>query len=470
MHFEEIDEEQFIRRLRIVNNLIKGSEFDIRDRANTMKNILTQTEYILLTGSVKSDDAENGTSFNVNQTNEEQEKIAFISDNPDKAETIFKLEDHNLLNGAIRVLGTENIDLAEKFVELFNCDRGLVHCALLTFGDYSMKVAFRYEMGSANRPQNWRDLFRNKISDIKNTKDILVRLLRSNDSFDNNILINIINSYIAQCNVFDWRYYFVKYNASLNSPYSMYFWYGNNTSNKQSYRILMMQTEKSLTGRNFNIFLKAIYDAVISYDENAQIKMEEYAYHENGGKLTLLPYNTYLTIEDSALFFHDLETGDVTKKISIEQDSNGKDVVDRVELALDEIGNLLGYPAAWHKYEFTYVPARQISDDTRTVITRSARTLLRVVLPSGQIIEHDSAKDTFISAIKEAGIEKVRNLRLETCRVPLVSSSIHHKYSQEEVEPGVWIITHSSTIEKKRKLLQISDKLNLGWIVKVINN
>lgn len=470
MHFEEIDEEQFIRRLRIVNNLIKGSEFDIRDRGNTMKNILTQTEFILLTGNVKSDDAENGTSFNVNQTNEEQEKIAFISENPDKAETIFKLEDHDLLNGAIRVLGTENLDLSEKFIELFNCDRGLVHCALLTFGDYSMKVAFRYEMGSANRPQNWRDLFRNKISDIKNTKDILVNLLRSRESFDNNVLIDIINNYIAQCDVFDWRYYFVKYNASLNSPYSMYFWYDYNTSNKQSYRILMMQTEKSLTGRNFNVFLKAIYDAVTTYDDNVQIKMEEYAYHENGGKLTLSACNTYLTVGDSTLLFHNLETDEVTKEISIEQNSNGKDIIDRVELAINEVGKLLGYPTGWYKYKFTYVPTRPKSDDIKTIITRSARTLLRVILPSGQKIEHDSAKETFVAAIKEAGIEKVRNLGLEMCKIPLISSSKHPKYPQEEVEPGVWIITHCNTIEKKRKLQQISDILKLDWTVKVINN
>lgn len=465
--FEEISEDQFIRRLRIINNLIKGSEFDIRDRENTMNNILAQTEYILLTGNIKSEDADNGTSFNINQTKEEQEKIAFIEENPELAETIFKLEDHDLLNGAIRVLGTENIDLADRFDELFKCGRGLVHCALLTYGDYSMKVAFRYEMGSANRPQNWRDLFRNKISDIQNTKDILVRLLRSRESFNNDILIEIIKEYLASTVTFDWRYYFIKYNASLNSPYSMYYWYDN----KSSYRILMMQTEKSLTGRNYNVFLKAIYDSIRTYKENENIKNEEYAYHENGGKLSFLSINTYLTIDDSSLNFHNIDTGEIINKIRISQDPvNRKDTVDRVQLALDEVGRLLNYSPSWYKYEFRYTPARQISEEEKTVITRSARTLLRVVLPSGNTIQHESAKDTFVSAIKEAGIDNVRNLKLEMCNVPLICSLKNDKYPQEEVEPGVWLITHSSTIDKKRKLEQISSMLNLGWYVKVINS
>lgn len=468
--FEEITEDQFIRRLRIINNLIKGSEFDIRDRGNTMKNILAQTEHILLSGEVTSDDAENGTSFNVNQTKEEQEKIAFISENPELAEIIFRLEDHDLLNGAIRVLGTENIDLAERFEELFKCDRGLVHCALLTIGDYSMKVAFRYEMGSANRPQNWRDLFRNNISDIQNTKQVLVTLLRSKESFNNDVLIELVKDYLDNSVVYDWKYYFVKYNVSLTSQYSMYFWYDYKTANKDSYRVLMMQTEKSLTGRNYNVFLKAIYDSILKHVDSAPIKMEEYAYHENGGKLTILPANVYLTIEDSTLTIHDAENGEAIKIIEVTQNENGRDLVDRVQLALDELGNMLGYADGWNTYSFTYVPARPISDEDRTVITRSARTSLKVILPSGITIQHDSAKDTFISAIKEAGIDKVRDLKLEMCNIPLVCSTKDTKYPQEEVEPGVWVITHSSTIDKKRKLEQISDSLNLNWIVKVINS
>lgn len=466
MNYDKITEEQFIRRLRIINNLIKGSEFDIRDRGNTMKNILAQTEYILLNGSIVDEDAENGTSFNVNQTKEEQEKIEFIAKNPETAETIFTLEDHELLNGAIRLLGTENIDLADKFVKLFACDRGLVHCALLTIGDYSMKVAFRYEMGSANRSQNWRDLSRNNINDIQSTKEVMVQLLRSLDSCDNDTLIAVIKDYLDKCNVFDWRYYLIKYNASLSSLYSMYYWY----ESKDSYRILMMHTEKSLTGRNHNIFLKAIYDAINKYDDNAPIKMEDYAYHENGGKLFILPSNLFLTIDDSAIVFYDTESNDERNRVEINQNENGRDIEDRIEVALHEIGKLLGYPDDWHKYEFVYTPARPISEDERRTITRSARTLLRVILPSGVKIEEESAKDTFLAAIKEADVEKVKELNLEMCNIPLVSSSHNTSYSQVEIEPGMWVITHSSTIDKKRKLEQISQMLNLGWIVKIINS
>lgn len=474
MKFEEITEEQFIRRLRIVNNLIKGSEFDIRDRGNTMKNILSQTEYILLNGNLINEDAESGTSFNVNQVKEEQEKVEFIAEHPELAETIFTLEDHDLLNGAIRVLGTENIDLADKFAELFNCDRGLVHCALLTTGDYSMKVTFRNEMGSANRPQNWRDIFRNDLNHIQNTKDVLVKLLRSHNAFTNKILIDIISDFIQNASVMDWRYYLVKYNISLSSLYSMYFWYDYKTANKESYKILMMQTEKSLTGRNHNIFLKAIYDIVLAHNSNAAVRMEEYAYHENGGKLSFANNEQqwfYMMCEDTCFVIYDAETQEKLNEISIEHNvENGRDIVDRVELGSKIIGEYLGFEEGWFNYSFSYTPARPISDDERNVITRSARTLLRVILPNGTTIEHDSAKDTFLEAIKLAGVENVRGLKLEMCNIPLVSSTNNTSYSQVEVEPGAWVITHSNTIDKKRKLEQISNLLDLKWIVKVINS
>ena len=198
--------------------------------------------------------------------------------------------------------------------------------------------------------------------------------------------------------------------------------------------------------------------------------MEDYAYHENGGKLFILPSNLFLPIDYSAIVFYDAESNEEMNRVEISQNENGRDIEDRIELALHEIGKLLGYPDDWHKYEFVYTPARSISEDERRNITRSARTLLRVILPSGVKIEEESAKDTFLAAIKEADVERVKNLNLEMCNIPLVSSSHNTSYSQVEIEPGMWVITHSSTIDKKRKLEQISESLGLGWIVKVVNS
>ena len=44
-----------------------------------------------------------------------------------------KLEDHDLLNGQISVIGLENDLLFDRFIELFKCNRDRISCALLTF-------------------------------------------------------------------------------------------------------------------------------------------------------------------------------------------------------------------------------------------------------------------------------------------------------------------------------------------------
>lgn len=467
-NFDKITEEQFRRRLRIVNNLIKGSEFEMRDREDNMKNTLDQIEHILLHGSICQDPVTH-TAFNINQLKEEEKKIEYIAEHPEDADTIFELEDHELLNGAIRVLGIENIALAEKFVELFNCDRGLVHCALLTIGDYSQKVTFRYEMGAANRALNWRDLFRNDIEKIKVTKQVLVELLNSKESFSNEVLIEIIEKYLTICQAYDWRYYFVKYTKSLNTTYNMYFWYNHKETEKKSYKILMMYTEKSLTGRNHNVFLKAIYDRVISLT-NAAIKLEDYAYQENGGKLLFVGKDCYLTCDEACFSIYSNDVAEPTKQYPIEQNAeNGLDCTDRVELGVRIVLEQLGVSIPSTPYGFEYEPAKPINDDGKGNATRSDKTRLKVFLPSGIIIDYVKAKESFVEAIKLAGVDNVRKLGLTRCNVPLVSSTKDDYYNQVEAEPGVWIITHSSTKEKKRTLETISEQLGLNWIVKIVN-
>ena len=94
-NMSKVTEKDFRRRIRIVNNLIQNSEDEISDRTdrNRMPAILAQTRTIILTGVI--DSIEN--NFNVNQLLEEKEKIRFLNDNPQWANTIFELEDHPLL-------------------------------------------------------------------------------------------------------------------------------------------------------------------------------------------------------------------------------------------------------------------------------------------------------------------------------------------------------------------------------------
>lgn len=98
-----------------------------------MPAILAQTEAIIATGKI--DDSINN-SFNVNQLSEEKEKISFLNANPGQAQTMFKLEDHPMLKGQIGIIGKENLDLADRFAELFTCNWDKIDHALMATDNY----------------------------------------------------------------------------------------------------------------------------------------------------------------------------------------------------------------------------------------------------------------------------------------------------------------------------------------------
>lgn len=101
---------------------------------------------------------------------------------------------------------------------------------------------------------------------------------------------------------------------------------------------------------------------------------------------------------------------------------------------------------------------------------KSPKTGLVVYLSDGTFIQEKFAADTFVEAIKKAGLMQVRNLNLKLARVPLVSNTLDSKYhsAQKTVGNGLYIITHSGNIQKKNILDKISDMLDLGWRVEII--
>ena len=59
---------------------------------------------------------------------------------------------------------------------------------------------------------------------------------------------------------------------------------------------------------------------------------------------------------------------------------------------------------------------------------------------------------------------------MTVCKVPLVSTTKDKKYgsAQHEVADGLYVITHTSTIDKKKQLDIISKALNLGWRIEIV--
>lgn len=343
-HKKTISDTQFARRIRIITNLIKQSEYELRE--DNMPNLLRQTEYILTHGDVE----EGYLSFNANQLAEEHEKAVWLQTHADKADTLCRLENHPLLQGAIRVIGLDHIDFTDRFYSLFACDHSLVNRALLSIGDYALLVNNRFQIGSgsADFDSSWRAIFSTSQQGIAPKRDILLALLSQSQHFTNDMLQSVIDRYLRETREYDWRHYLVKYDAMRPERYGMYFWDEENPHEKRGYNILMMWTEKSISGRNYNIFLKALNERLLCDFPDLSISLGEYAYSGDGSVLKLTFADKYLYFTDDKLYIchqtpdeqgHTTETIDMEKPIP--QTEQGIDLEDRVELAYEVVKSLM---------------------------------------------------------------------------------------------------------------------------------
>ena len=100
------------------------------------------------------------------------------------------------------------------------------------------------------------------------------------------------------------------------------------------------------------------------------------------------------------------------------------------------------------------------------------KTVLCIHRKNGSILQEHNAASTFVAAIKEAGLRTVRSLGFRHCGINIVSTTKDKKYGsrQQEVEPGLYVLTHSSTNEKKKMLEKINSALKMGWRVEIVTS
>ena len=98
------------------------------------------------------------------------------------------------------------------------------------------------------------------------------------------------------------------------------------------------------------------------------------------------------------------------------------------------------------------------------------KTGLCIYRKNGSILQEHDAATTFTSAIVEAGLVKVRELGLKFCRINIVATTKDKKYgrAQREAAPGLYVLTHSSTKDKKKMLDKINKSLNMGWTIEIV--
>ncbi|WP_172917031.1 hypothetical protein [Capnocytophaga canis] len=99
---------------------------------------------------------------------------------------------------------------------------------------------------------------------------------------------------------------------------------------------------------------------------------------------------------------------------------------------------------------------------------KSPKTNLLVTFSSGKTIKNKLAMDTFCEVIEIIGLEVVSNLNVRCCGSNLVSKIKNSDYRQKKMKKGFYIITQTSTEQKKKYLDLISKKLNIGLEVTII--
>ena len=320
MNYKSISSDQFNERIRIINNLIMNSSDEIRDnddsvKGNRMPAILKQTKSIILDGKIL-DQNEIENNFNVNQLNEEREKQTWRINNPDKIADLNLLENHDLLQGQISIVGLENSNLFKRFYEVFSCDRDLVSCALLTFGDYSrVEKTWRYTFGTRTNDTPWRFLFHmNAVAKgFEKTQAILHSLLNSNEHINEEYLKKLVNEYLEKCEsekLYDWRYYFIKYDEFRPDCFGKYWIKENNY-----YDIYVMVTSTKLSENSYQPFLKII--------DSDHLDRDDYGMR--------LKYDDKFVFCESHRFVASDSKYKEIGKIPISQNENGIDTENRIE-------------------------------------------------------------------------------------------------------------------------------------------
>lgn len=333
---DKISNEQFVRRFRIVNNLVRNSDDELhndenRDGGNRIPAILKQTDNIIINGII---DTSIGASFNLNQLNEETEKLAWVDNNKDKAETLFRLEDHSLLFGQIGLLGLDHIDLAENFEKLFTCDWDKVDCALLATFDYRQqnRNKWRYQLGSSKNNLAWEALFHKSMSKgYENTQKALIDLLTNISEINDENLKKISDMYVAECEknkLFDWRYYYIKYESFRPGRYGKYYikQYKDEPDVIKNYEMVVMWTNEAVSSLAWQPFLKEIDSTLLSKDDWG---------------MKLVSNDKYVVCDEDAYRIKKNENDELVKEFLVPQNENGIDLVNRIETFKNEVMEVL---------------------------------------------------------------------------------------------------------------------------------
>lgn len=100
--------------------------------------------------------------------------------------------------------------------------------------------------------------------------------------------------------------------------------------------------------------------------------------------------------------------------------------------------------------------------------TKSPAKVLRVTI-NGKCIQDVNSTETFLACIKTFGVEKVASLQdVRISGLPLVVTSKDHRRQMKLLKRKWFVCTHMSTMEKKRLLKSIAEKLDMSITIEIL--
>ncbi|BDZ61086.1 hypothetical protein Lsed01_00387 [Demequina sediminis] len=218
-------------RLRALRNIVEWSGDEIR--LADMPAILNDVDRLMIDGDLQSI-----STLNQAQVADEIAKAEFLASNPHLEGVIHRLEDHDMLRGALTSFDLDDARLAARaaaFDAVFSHEGHWADAsaALLTFGEYQRTVprSTKSLFGTAamGQTQFWRDLLAGGQRDrIASTRDALMQLLDAvaeSDVAPTVTMRDIRAAWLAdreEARCFDWRYYFARYPSMRSGDSGIY--------------------------------------------------------------------------------------------------------------------------------------------------------------------------------------------------------------------------------------------------------
>lgn len=304
---KDIHDDDFRRRLRILRNLVWNSDDQLR--SEHIDTLLEKTKQLILYGDISKDKID----FNSRQKDHEHEKLDWCKENPEHTESLFKLEDHELLYGYTAIADLGKPDMFDKLHDLLSLDLLTLGQALLSIKDYRQTFK-NYKIIGNDKKKVWQQLLHrsDQREGFEKTQEAIAELLALPIDITNEKLENWIDkNYLEEEDTpKDWRYYFVKYPKILKkAEEGMFRWEGDN---------VIIMHKKSYNGHRWNAILFAIYEQYHSKKNNnsEEKKMTLYNWGEN---YLTLSSGKKLIHEQNSLLVKD-EEGKVIEKIDQNND------------------------------------------------------------------------------------------------------------------------------------------------------